>query len=42
MPVSVPAKGKKEVSVQVKLDNYYKNLVKTGTDVADVLQMMYS
>ena len=42
MPVSVPAKGKKEVSVHVKLNDYYKNLVKNGTDVADVLKMMYS
>ena len=44
-PVSVPSKrrkAKKEVSVEVKLADYYKNLVKQGTDVADVLQMMYS
>ena len=45
IPVSVPAKGKKavkEVSVEVKVADFYKNLVKEGADVADVLQMMYS
>ena len=41
-PTIVPAKGNKTVSVQFKLDEYYKNLVKQGTNVADVLQMMYS